>query len=79
MKNYHKVKCQNDLFSPSPVEFLISMFRGMNDVLWLIMVLWHILSRNQPGATLAPLGEIFYTYQNQNGRRENIAPIINTL
>ena len=29
-----------------------SVFRGMDDVLWLILVLGDILSRNQPGATL---------------------------
>ena len=37
----------------SPVELSKSMFCGMDDVLWLILVLWHVLSRNPPGATLA--------------------------
>ena len=36
------------------------MFFGMDDVLWLILVLWHVLSKNQPGATLAPLGNFVY-------------------
>jgi len=36
------------------------MFRGMDDVLWLIMILWDVLSKNQPGATLAPLGKKNY-------------------
>ena len=43
----------------SPVELAKSMFCGMDDVLWLILVLWHVLSRNPPGATLAPLGKLF--------------------
>ena len=31
----------------------------MDDVLWLILILWGVPNRNQPGATLAPLGGIF--------------------
>ena len=34
-----------------------SVFRGMDDVLCLILILWDVPSRNQPGATLAPLGK----------------------
>ena len=37
----------------------LRVFCGMDDVLWLILVPWHVLSRNQPGATLAPLGKLF--------------------
>ena len=39
--------------------FNSSMFRGMDDVLWLILVLRDVLGRNQPDATLAPLGGMF--------------------
>ena len=38
--------------------FNLSVFRGMDDVLWLILVLDGVISRNQPVATLAPLGAI---------------------
>ena len=43
----------------SPVEFDQSVFRGMDDVLWLILILWDFPSRNQPDATVAPLGGFF--------------------
>ena len=55
------VQLSNDIFNSS-------VFRGMGDVLWLSMVLRDVLSRNQPGATLAPLGGIFEG-QKQNGRQ----------
>ena len=42
------------------MEFEKSMFRGMDDVLWLIMILWDVLSKNQPGATFSPLGKKNY-------------------
>ena len=41
----------------SPVDFDKSMFRSMDDVLWLILILWDVPSKNHPGATLAPLAE----------------------
>ena len=46
----------------------LSVFRGMDYVLLLILVLGDVLSRNQPGATLVPLGGIF-TGQKQNDRQ----------
>ena len=52
----------------SPVYFDKSVFRGMDDVLWLIVILWDVPSRNQSGATLAPLGEILKS-NKQNDRQ----------
>jgi hypothetical protein len=49
---------KNKLYSP--VEIEKSVFCGMHDVLWLIMLLNHVLSKNQMGATLVPLGNNFY-------------------
>ena len=44
----NKIMC---IFVHSPVEVQKSMFCGMDDVLGLILVLWLVLSRNQPGAS----------------------------
>ena len=46
-----------------------SVFRGMDDVLWLMLILWDVSSRKQLGATLALLGGIFQG-QNKNGRQK---------
>lgn len=49
--------CQQTM---SPEGFSGSVFCLIHDVLLLLMVVWAVLSNNQAGATLAPLGRIFY-------------------
>ena len=55
-----------------------SVFRGMDDVLWVILILWYVLSQNQPGATLAPLGKICYGPKTK-WPPNDMSSIINTL
>ena len=55
------------------------MFRGIDDVLWWILVIWYVLSRNQVGATLAPLGIIFMGPKKKGYQTTTKCPITSLL